>query len=59
MAEEVKVDPGLGAPPLLAAKDVAVEGTGGVEVADVVGEVEKAAHVVEAVGGEEETDETS
>ena len=41
VAEEVEVHPGVGAPALAAAEDLAVEPAGGVEVADEKGEVER------------------
>ena len=44
VTKEVEVDPGVGAAAFAAAKGVAVEATGGIEVGDVVGEVKNALH---------------
>ena len=44
MAEEVEVDPGVGAAAVGAAQDVAIETAGAVEVANVEGKVKDALH---------------
>ena len=44
MAEEVEIDPGIGAAALAAAEDAAVETAGLVEIGDVVGKMKSALH---------------